>query len=310
MSTLERVAAVVVGAVVVTVLVLLLGLRDGEPEPPPADASALPTMARTTMTPAAHRFGETVTATIEALVPKTQLEPETLTGTGSFDPYQVVDRKRELFDAGNRWLVRYTISLQCVREACVPDGRTGEFQFETGAIRWRVPPPPGRRFRDRRLDERSVTASWEPVTVVRTLPSEDVADVRWRSTLVELPAPGYSVSPRAFSLVLLGVALALVFAAAALVVWWLLRERRAAVVAAAVEAAAEASPLERALALVGKNGHGDDRRIALETLARELRLEGEQALAAEAETLAWSENEPDERHVSSLAAAVRETVPA
>jgi hypothetical protein len=68
-------------------------------------------------------------------------------------------------------------------------------------------------------------------------------------------------------------------------------------------------PLEQALALVEdsrRNGDAPGRRVALETLARELQLGGESRLAADAQRLAWSPGEPADGEVDTLVNTVRD----
>jgi hypothetical protein len=302
-------AGIAAGTIAAAALVLAVGLGDGAPEPQ-ADPSSIPDVrsgARATFSPATHRFGDDVAAVMELRVPKNQLQLETLRASASFDPYEVVGRKREVLDAGPRWLVRYTVTLRCLKEACLPRGRTGEFQPDRdgAGFSWFAPPPPGRKFADRRLDSRRASFAFPPLTVVSRLGPEDARDVNWRSTLAEIPPAGYAVSPGALSAGLLATAVALVLAAALLVAFWFRREARARAVAVAEEEVV-LPPLEQALALVRQNGDGERRRLALQTLARELRRGGEPRLADEAERLAWSEAEPDDRAVGALASAVRQ----
>lgn len=309
--TIALAACSALAAAALAVLVLVVGLGDGAPEVTP-DRASLPDFrsgARGAFVPSTHRFGDDVTAVMELRVPKSQLDLDTLRASTSFDPYEVVGRRREVLDAGTRWHVRYTLTLRCLKEECLPRGRTGEFQPEGGGFAWFTPPPPGRKFADRRLDSRRAAFAWPPLTVVSHLGTDDVRDVAWRSTLADLPEAGFSVSPRGLAAGLLAVAVALVAGAVALVAFWLRGEWRAKA-AAAEEAHVVVPPLEQALALVGENGDGDRRRLALQTLARELRRRGDSALADRAELLAWSQHEPDDRAVGALAAAVREGAPA
>ena len=295
----------VAGAVVAIALVLFVGLGDGAPEAQ-RDPGALPasrSIARGFYTPAVHRFGEPVTATTELLVPKGQLQLETLRAEGRFDPYEVVSSRRVVLDAGERSLVRYTIELRCLKEACVPRGGTREFEPQFGGFTWFTPPPPGRKLKDRRRDARRVSFEWPALKVVSRLGADDVRDVAWRSTLAELPEPRHRISPGRLAGFVLGIAVLLVLVAAALVAWWLRREWRTTERAEA--ALEEPPPLEQALTLVGENGGGERRRLALQTLARELRRGGAPELADEAERLAWSESEPDERAVDAFTASVR-----
>ena len=216
---------------------------------------------------------------------------------------------------GDLTVARYTIRIRCVAQECLPDGETKEFEFGTPddrgearpgvSLSWRVPPPEGRRFADRRLDERRTFTRWPAVTVVRGVGEEDLDDTRWRSALVALPEPTGSASPARLERALLGGAALLVAAAALLAAtWWRDRERAGRL--ADVVAVAPPTPLEQALRLAETvDGDGSERRVALETLAAELRAVGEHGLAGETERLAWDADPPRGDAVAALAASVR-----
>jgi hypothetical protein len=66
------------------------------------------------------------------------------------------------------------------------------------------------------------------------------------------------------------------------------------------------TPLEQALRLAeAVDGDASERRVALETLAAELRAVGEHGLAGETERLAWDVDPPRGDAVVALAASVR-----
>jgi hypothetical protein len=258
-----------------------------------------------------HRFGEPVEATLELLVRESELQPDTVQASGSFDPYEVVaGPRKEVVDLGRLTLVRYSLTLRCLREACLPQGgQPTEFEFEPAGFSFRTPPPPGRRFEDRRLDQRSAAGEWPPLTVVSRLTADEVNDARWRSGLAVLPEPEYRIAPRWLAGLLLGLSVALVALAAVLLLRWVYGRRRARA-DAAVEADRPLPPLQPALALVAAaNGNGDvaHERMALETLAAELRRARQPTLAVRAERLAWSPAPPAAADVDALAAAVRES---
>jgi hypothetical protein len=302
-------AAVAVGLLVAAGLVAL-ALRDGgdETAETPREALLRPTV-RASLEPEVHAFGERVTVRLELLVRKPEIQLSTLRPAGIFDPYQVVGSpRREEVDLGALHLVRYTITLQCLRQTCLPRTQIGEVEFPPGGFTWRTPPPPGRRFRDRRLDQHSASEPFPTLKVASRLTERQLQDAAWRSNLAELPSPTFRISPDRLAAGLLGGSAVLVLLAAVLVGGYVsdLRRRRAEARLEGHEA--PVPPLERALALVVEaNGDGDvdAQRIALETLASELREQGELGLARDAERLAWSPDRPVAVEVDRLAETVR-----
>jgi hypothetical protein len=265
---------------------------------------------RATLDPPVHRFGERVTARIELTAREAELVPESGRPTTSFEPYAALGPAREqLREFGALAHLRYTVTIQCLKRACLPDGQAAEFAFENATVEFRMPPPPGRRFQDRRRDQRRASASWPPIKVTSWLAADDVQAARWRSSLADLPEPTFRVSPRWLVGGLVGAAIALVLVAAGLVQCYLrdLVARRTF----EHEAEGDTPPLEQALALVEAsrlNGDVDGRRVALETLAHELRAHGESGLAADAERLAWSPGAPGDAELQTLVATVRGSV--
>jgi hypothetical protein len=312
----RTVTALVVGvAVLVAAGLVALALRGGDPGSDGAAAlreeSVRPSVRASFATPV-HRFGEPVEARLELLARADELQPDTVRAESAFDPYVVVaGPRKEVVDLGRLTLVRYTLTLRCLVQACLPQrGQPTAFDFGSAEFSYRTPAPPGRRFEDRRLDQRGASAAWPPLTVVSRLSNADVTDARWRSGLATLPEPGYRAAPRWLAAVLLGLAVALVALAAFLLARWAVRWRRDRDAAQAA-ASRPLTPIEQALALVtAANGNGDvvHERMALETLAAELRRGREPALAARADRLAWSQSPPPQEHVEALADDVRAVV--
>jgi hypothetical protein len=312
-----RALAAVAGAVALAVaavlaaLVVFPGGDDRGGAVAQRDGTVRPTVRAFFATPV-HRFGEPVEATLELVARDSELQVDTVQANGSFDPYEVVaGPRKEVVDLGPLTLVRYTLTLRCLREACLPQGgQPTELELGDVGFSFRTPPPPGRRFEDRRLDQRSAAGEWPTLTVVSRLSADEVNDARWRSGLAVLPEPEYRVEPRWLAAVLLGLSLALVSLAAVLLVRWV-RGRRRERDEAAAAAERPVPPLQRALALVvAAKGNGDVayERMALETLAAELRSGSRPALAGRAERLAWSPGPPARAEVDSLASEVRAAV--
>jgi hypothetical protein len=304
------VVAVVAVTAALVALAALGGGPDGGGDVARRDETVRPTVRASFATPV-HAFGSPVEARLELLVRDGELNPATVRANSTFDPYEVVGSpRREVLDLGALTLVRYTLTLRCLKEACLPQGgQPTEFDFGSAGFSFSIPAPPGTRFEDRRFLARSATGAWPPLTVVSHLSAADVNDARWRSGLASLPEPGWRIAPTWLAALLLGGAVALVAGAAALLVGWA-DERRRRAAAAAAEAERPAPPLEQALQLVAST-NGDDpgaRRTALETLAAELRRHDATGLAERAERLAWSESPPVETSVEALTQAVRATL--
>jgi hypothetical protein len=298
--------AVAAVAVCVALVAIVLGGGDEAGVETKRESTVRPTV-QATLRPSVHRFGEPVNARIDLTVRKAELDARTGQPTSDFDPYTTLGPARRAVDSfGALDRLRFTAVIQCLKQACLPDAVTGEFDFGQVGVTWRVPPPPGRKFKDLRLDTRNARATWPTLRVTSWLSPGDVQQARWRSTLGDLPEPTYAVSPAWLSGGLLGAAVALVLLAASLVVAPL----RSALARRAAEHAdePEAPPLERAIMLVDesrRNGDAPGRRVALETLARELRSSGQDELGAEAERLAWSPGESADGEVATLLAEAR-----
>jgi hypothetical protein len=300
-----------VAAVVVCTLALLALTRSGDGSRPTTarEAAVRPTV-RADIQPRTHRFGETVTARLELVVPTGQLQVDTLRAGGSFDPYEVVAApRRELLRVGRFTVARYELQLRCFKEECLPQGQSQEFTFPPAGFSWKIPAPPGRKFVDRRLDERRASGDVPPLTVARSISAGDLERGRWQSSLATLPEPDMRISPRRLEAVLFGAATALVVLAAGLVVLWIRQELRRRDDAQVVAEGSAPEPLELALRLAESvDGDAARRRLALETLAAELRVADEPGFADNAEQLAWGEQAPSRDAINLLTATVRERV--
>jgi len=314
-------AAAAAGAFLCIALLVVLE-RSGGVTPTAREQTLRPTV-RADLQPRTHRFGETVRATLELVVSSEGLKTESISATGgrssglgrdsepvgAFDPYELVGTPtRSVERVGGLTAVLYTLRLRCLSAACLPAGESKEFAFPAPGFIWSTEAPPGRRFADRRLDERRAGGSWPALTVVAGVTEEEVERAGWRSALAAFPAPSARISPRGLEAGLLGAAGALVLSAAVLLGAVGRREldRRREAVAIAETAPA---PLEQALRLVETvDGDADRSRIALATLASELRRADRPALAVAAERLAWAERLPQREAVAELTASVRATV--
>jgi hypothetical protein len=156
-----------------------------------------------------------------------------------------------------------TYVLQCLDPACVPG-------------------PGPRRLR---------VAGARVVIVPRTTAAEVAHPIRSFHRQTSPPPPSYRIRP-ALLRVLLPAAAALLVAAAAALAWPLLRRL-------VPEPHDDRTPLQRAVDLVRASLRGapEDRRRALDLLARTLGREGD---AGEALELAWSRPDPEPQRVERL----------
>lgn len=322
MTSRRALGVVIVGGTLLC-LALLVALAQSGEVAPSARELAVRSTVRANLQPRTHRFGETVVASLELVVSSEKLERDTIVATGgrgsglgrdgsgpvgAFDPYEIVGTPtRAVESAGGLTTVLYTLRLRCLSAECLPDGDSKEFAFPAPSFVWSTEAPSGRRFADRQLDQRRAGGSWPSLTVVRGIPDGELEESGWQSALATLPGATARVSPRRLEAGLLGGAGILVIAAAALLGFVVRRSihRRET---ARVHAEAPPAPLEQALRLVeALNGQSDERqgRIALETLASELRRIDRRTLADDAERLAWDEQLPRRDAVAELAASVR-----
>lgn len=323
--TRGRLLAVVMAAGAIVGIALLVALaRTGEATPG-GGARAVRPAVRADLQPRTHRFGEPVLATLQLVLPSDALEVDTVVASagrgsglgrgatgpvGAFDPYEIVGSPtRAVEQLGDLTVIRYTLRLRCLGEECLADGDSKEFEFPNPTFVWSVEAPPGRRFADRQLDQRRAAGAWPTLTVARGIPADELDETGWRSALAELPKAGANASPGTLAAGLLGAAGLLVVGAATLlglVAQRELRRRDDALVSAELPP----PPLEQALRLVESlNGRGDERerRVALGTLASELRRADRPALADDAERLAWGERHPEHNAMALLAAEARAT---
>jgi hypothetical protein len=231
------------------------------------------TSVRATVTPAAARFGDLVTARIE-------LRGRARGGRvhASFAPFDVVGTSR----TPGAW----TFVLRCTALACLTSGRTVPVEL-----------PPARIT----VGTRSAQISWPPISLGSRLSRADLARPAFRASTAP-PPPRYRIDPVAAGWALAGLAAALVLAAGAYAAR-LLRRRRPALVLA--EDDAFLTPLERALAALERSLTASvaRRRIALDSVAR---LLDDPELAKRARRLGWSLSHPRRTEIARLLEACRQ----
>jgi hypothetical protein len=197
-------------------------------------------------------------------------------------------------------VLRHRFTLLCVSGSCTPRGLARP-----------VSPAPVRvRYRLRSGATRTRMTRW-PVSyaasrlVAVDLPSDPQASLPWRLPAVP-PAVSYRAAPGLVAAVLYGAAALLALLAAVLVAPELRRVLGLAV--RRRDPLAGLAPLERAVALLERalaSGAASEQRKALDRLARELRLRGDDDLAGAARRLAWSSAAPGEEARALTGAVAR-----
>ena len=242
--------------------------------------------------PATHLFGDRVRATLTVAVNPVLADPNSLRADARFPPYRVlgVDAGRAGEGRGGRVVFRYAYLLECLQRACLPSDDAIEFP-------------------DARVDYRTsdgeeaepLSVEWPELAVVSRLSEEDLEQPQFRASAPAVETGG-GAGPLAWGL---AAAALLVFGLGSLAVWLLARAspRPAPVLAAP----AGSSPLEAAFAVLERPAarSAEERRLALDTLARSLERSGRGELAARARRLAWLPSPPPPAAVEELVAAVR-----
>jgi hypothetical protein len=292
----------------ITVALAVAGCGFGAAEPKLPVGRAV--LATPTLDQSVHLFGDTVVARLDVLVDAQRLDPDRVELVPRFRPYERVGRVDvERSVHGDITELRYTIRLRCLGPPCVPSrlpsaagpqepgrGERRAFNFPSSLLVYEE----GERERLLRI------VRFPPVESVSRLNESQFSSTQFpfRSGYVPLPGVTWTVHPTLLALLLAAAALALL-APAVLLGRRRLRGRRAAVV---VETEPELPPLERALLLVEwtrDRADGEDRRRALELLAKELDVESS-PLADDARRLAWSPRSPTPDAATDVVRRVRE----
>lgn len=304
-------------ALVAAAVVLLAPGCGGEDDEPAVPLGRFIAASRM-LTPTTHLFGDTVTARVDVVVDRDELDPDRVRLEAKFPPYELVRTMQvERRDHDRYTRLRYTLTLRCLGRACL-----------AGAVSPGVTPaggqPPSRRaerlyhFQPSHIyyDEpgedkpRHLKRVWWPrlEALTRISPSEPgltfALRTPFRTTISSMPDVTYRISPALLGTGLLLIA-ALLLALPGRFTWTWLRSRRKP---PPVEEAPELTPLERALVLVEQaqeSVDGEDRRKALEVLAVELDASRRSEHAEEARRLAWSPSEPTPEAAGELVDSVR-----
>lgn len=267
--------------------------------------------AQARLDPSVHVFAEPVTATVEVVVDRDQLDPDRVRVETRFLPYDIVAERTSREIRGRLTVLRHEFVLRCLRIACIPNvlqsaaGEAESGRGERHAMRLR----PARVVYDEADGKKRylTNAAWPEVVSVSRLKESDVPEFGefvFKTSVTPLPEPDYRVSPTLLGSGLLAAGLTLLALPTLLVVRWYRRRRPAPVVT--VEP--EVSPLERALRLVEwAQGREDvtERREAIEVLAVELDTSNNPDLARTARALAWPSVSPSPESAAGPVAEVR-----
>ena len=300
---------------------LLVGGCGGDDEPrKPLIAADRTAVVRGSLTPNVHLFGEPVVAEVTVVVNREKADPDDIRVRTDFEPYETVGETRVARqDIGNYSRLRYTTTLRCLNEECIP--RTAKGETTVSQIPGLPPFLPGQQ-RDEKTKyefkpaEVRLDGPAEDTTLGRVVwpPLRSLSRINWDDSSVvgqgfpfvgsvtPLPEPEYRISPALVGVALLAGALALLALPG-----WLLWDRRRRRAAAAKPAGPSLSPLERALALVewaSRQPSTDERREALEALAVEL---DEDERASRARETGWSPPTPESEQMTDLVTSIRES---
>ncbi len=240
------------------------------------------------LSPREPQFGDTVTATVVAVVDPRRVDPASVRVQTSFAPYRVVSTTRSERQRDGVTIVTVEHRLHCLEPACVPPGAGGSLRFADAMVEY-----------TRAGTDTTFSSAWPALRVHSRLGATDLQRPFLRVPPARPAAVDYRFPPQATGYVLLGLAtlLALVGAATILGVGLrrgLMRRRR------------PVPPLERILAeldAASSNGDSGRRRRALEHLARELQPLDE-SLSAESRVLAWAPDDPRPDAIADLTTRV------
>lgn len=291
---------VAVGGAIALVLVALDGGGERRLSPPGGD----PVVLTSTVSPSRFLFGDRVTAEVKLVVDETRVDPATIVPAPFFRPFRRVgDVEVDRVELGDTTVVRYRYPLQCIDRACAPNAPERAIELPIGLV----------RYSPRQGDVVTLPLTWPVVEIVSRLSGQARTDVTFRPTevtadpdLENLPPLGFRAASGLVGWLMVGTAAAIVLGLGA---WVALRARpRRREAPAATEQMASTS-LEVALARLDEalaDGSEQDRRAALDRLARELDAEHEAELAREARALAWSQSGPVSERVAALVRGVKE----
>lgn len=268
---------------------------------------------RATLAPDVHLFADPVVARLHVAVDRRRIDPDSVRVEWDFAPYVPTgDRTLERRDDAHVTHLVHSVELRCLELACIPPRLQSDAgEQETGrGERHTFRFPAARVAFAGDLDTRRVV--WSPLEVVSRINAARYAAVAQEQAAppgaaVAFPfahgiAPArasYAVEPGFLAAAALAGALLLLVVPVRQAAGWVRARRRTP-----AEAWALLAPRERARLLAAWAAGREDaaeRRRALELAAAELGGSGEDALAAEARALAWSDRSPPPEAATELA---------
>lgn len=276
---LRLVASVAAGLLLGGAILLGLRLSGGGTGP----ALEEPVTVRAALSAPTVLFGDPLDARVDVLVDRSRVDPESVRVLGDFAPFRVRTTTRTRTDSGDTTSLRWELELLCLERACLPkQGQPKPVRLERGFVLWG---PSGRE-----------ALNWPGVEVASRLSAADRVRPALRLADAPPPAATFRVSPSLVSALLLGLAALLALGAIALLT---VEVRRVLARRRSRDPLFGLAPVARALALLDRARTPDERRRALDRLARAVE---DEELSEEARTLAWSAPMPDQPDAAAVAA--------
>ena len=310
------------GALPAVIAAALVAAGCGGDEQRPLIADSKTAVVRGALLPSVHLFGEPIVAQVDVILNRAKVDPADVRLETDFEPYEQVGGMQEARrDIGDFTVIRYTTTLSCLSERCIPRTSAGETTvsqlpglppFLPGQQRdekLKFEFPPALLVADAEPKERTIgRVVWAPLRSLSRINWYDSSVVGqgfpFVTSVTPLPEPKYRISPT-----VLGLALLLGAAGLLAIPVWLVVDRRRRHAAPKREEGPPLSPLERALRLVewaSRRPSVDDRREALEALAYELGHEQNGDPATRARAQGWSPPTPEPDEMTELVESIRE----
>jgi hypothetical protein len=239
----------------------------------------MPLQVVATLEPSSVSYGDPVTATVEVDYDRAAIDPADIRVQASFIPY--VATSSPTVKRVGPGAVRYTYTLLCVTEGCLPV--RGEKLLRFAPVTATAP------------GGAKALGAWPALRISSRLTSRDLSGpVRFRTPSTP-PAPRYRIAPGRLAGALIAAAIACAVAAAVLLTAGLLRRRRRG-------SEPRLTRVELAVAYVRDSAQrsSSDRRRALSLLA-EATDQGEHELSVDAGESAWSRPSPTPVAATELA---------
>jgi hypothetical protein len=256
-----------------------------------------PARVEVAASPRALLFGDALRIHVEVVLDRDLADPESVELETDFAPFEIEEIQRAVEEGDELSGTSFAITLRCLEAACLPARGTTERRFDFPPARVQLADEDGGR---------TLEAPIPAARIESRLSEREVRDeAGWSYEDRALAPVGYAVEPGLATAVLWVGAGALALLGGVLALY-------AATGSGPVRALApyRGTPLERALALARRAAPGaaEERRKALERLARELRRAGHPDLAERSGALAWPRQAPTESAIRALVVEVERAV--